>query len=286
MHRIDGAGHVNNRFVSEDISTHRPPTEITADIMNAFQEELANVIDATGQALDKTNNAQLLAALRGGELYQTPPQFDSSRKAATTEFVQRALGNLSGFLPVSASTTLAKSQAGKLVQIENQIAAGQTITLPLVDGLPNGACFWMYNTSLSQKVTIAANGENIFTSGGSSLAMNPGEYAIFEAQPPGQWNVLGTISAIHFKASLYGIGYQRLPSGLILQWGNIGSNSDVVFPVAFSTAVFIVLAHSVAAGHPDGLTNVETWVRSMSATGCSIGRANNQVGAYWLAIGY
>jgi microcystin-dependent protein len=63
MHRIDGAGHVDNRFVAEDIQTHRPPTEITADIMNALQEELANFIEYAGVSLSKADNAQLRDAL-------------------------------------------------------------------------------------------------------------------------------------------------------------------------------------------------------------------------------
>jgi microcystin-dependent protein len=63
MHLIDGAGHVNNQFVSEDVATGRPPTEITADIMNALQNELANVILSSGMSLSKVNNAQLTAAL-------------------------------------------------------------------------------------------------------------------------------------------------------------------------------------------------------------------------------
>lgn len=63
MHRIDGAGHLNNQFVAEDIATHRPPTEITADWMNAVQEEIANVIEDFGIDLNKQSNRQLIDAL-------------------------------------------------------------------------------------------------------------------------------------------------------------------------------------------------------------------------------
>jgi len=66
MHRIDGAGHVGNRFVVEDPATNRPPTEVTADILNALQEEIIAVIDASGIILDKAINNQLLAALNLG----------------------------------------------------------------------------------------------------------------------------------------------------------------------------------------------------------------------------
>lgn len=59
MHRIDGAGHVNHLFVSEDPATSRPPTEITPEIMNAFQEELATFIEWAGIILAKGDNTQL-----------------------------------------------------------------------------------------------------------------------------------------------------------------------------------------------------------------------------------
>lgn len=63
MHRIDGAGHVNHLFVAEDPATLRPPTEITPEIMNAFQEELATFIEWAGIALAKGDNTQLKQAL-------------------------------------------------------------------------------------------------------------------------------------------------------------------------------------------------------------------------------
>lgn len=63
MHRIDGAGHDNGHWVAEDPATSRPPTEITAEWMNAIQEELAAVVEAHGP-LDKDQNNQLLTALQ------------------------------------------------------------------------------------------------------------------------------------------------------------------------------------------------------------------------------
>lgn len=63
MHRIDGAGHVDHLFVAEDPATLRPPTEITPEIMNAFQEELATFIEWAGIALAKGDNTQLRQAL-------------------------------------------------------------------------------------------------------------------------------------------------------------------------------------------------------------------------------
>lgn len=63
MHRIDGAGNSSGMFVSENTAMNRPPTEITPEIMNAFQEEIAHVIEWAGLVLNKSDNTQLKKSL-------------------------------------------------------------------------------------------------------------------------------------------------------------------------------------------------------------------------------
>jgi hypothetical protein len=63
MHRIDGAGHVGNRWVAEDLAANRPPTEITAEWMNDVQENLAAAIEKSGIPLQKGNSNQLFEAI-------------------------------------------------------------------------------------------------------------------------------------------------------------------------------------------------------------------------------
>lgn len=62
MHRIDGTNNYNNTFVDTHPVTGGA-TEVTDDIMNALQEEIANVIEASGATLVKANNSQLLASI-------------------------------------------------------------------------------------------------------------------------------------------------------------------------------------------------------------------------------
>lgn len=64
MHKIDGPGHVGGQFVSEDAATGRAPTVVTPEWLNAVQGELAALVAAAGLALDKSNSAQVLAALK------------------------------------------------------------------------------------------------------------------------------------------------------------------------------------------------------------------------------
>lgn len=63
MKRIDGAGHVNGRFVAEDAAISRPPTEITADWLNMVQEEICNAITGAGMALNPAATNQLYTAI-------------------------------------------------------------------------------------------------------------------------------------------------------------------------------------------------------------------------------
>ena len=71
MHRIDtstaqkdkfGAG--KNGFTLGNAQTGVPPTEVSADILDAMQEEICAVVEGGGLSLDKTNNSQLLAAIK------------------------------------------------------------------------------------------------------------------------------------------------------------------------------------------------------------------------------
>lgn len=73
MHRIDtstaqkdkfGAG--KNGFTLGNAQTGVPPTEVSADILDAMQEEICAVIEDTdsGATLDKSKNNQLLTAIK------------------------------------------------------------------------------------------------------------------------------------------------------------------------------------------------------------------------------
>lgn len=64
MHRVDGPGHtVDYKFTEGNPGLGIPATTVTADILNAVQEEIAGVVEASGAVLNKPDNTQLLAAL-------------------------------------------------------------------------------------------------------------------------------------------------------------------------------------------------------------------------------
>lgn len=104
-----------------------------------------------------------------------------------------------------------------------------------------------------------------------------------------------------FSASFGGNGYQRLPSGLILQWGYVGAgagtgNSDsVTFPIAFPNAhlgILLTVRHLVAG--PSGGLETAHVEDVAGQTGFTFSRRSHTgattsgttVPTYWLAIGY
>lgn len=127
MHRIDGAGHVNNRFVAEDQATLRPPTEITPEIMNAFQEELASFIEWAGIMLSKGDNTQLRKSLLAKFALLESPEFSGNPRAPTaaledvdttlanTEFVHLVVAsalNLGKFARLASTQAYTRAQSG------------------------------------------------------------------------------------------------------------------------------------------------------------------------------
>ncbi len=111
------------------------------------------------------------------------------------------------------------------------------------------------------------------------------------------WQVINSTASLKqnadFAASLSSYGYQKLPSGLILQWGYITTSAtgDVMlsFPIAFPNGVLSVLA---TYQNDTGSNPVVAAIGAVVATGCGVGgfnpSTNARVGAQIrvLVIGY
>ena len=296
MHKIDGAGHDNGRFVHENYETGRPPTEVTADWLNALQDEVSGVVQAAGLGLDKKDNQQLLKALMSSSFFQTPAQFDASRKVATTEFVQRALGNYN-FSPFKVNQTLTAAQSGMLMDWYG--TANGTITMPLISSLSAGAAFKFQNIS-AFSLTIFPQGADVIFNGNtavSSIVLGPGD-CLEVAHDSARWISIGGSAALKgasvFSASIGASGYQKLPSGLIIQWAApLYPTSGLItwtFPIAFPSAALAVwggLAPSSAADFTGRTIGPYFWSSTSAqfAVAASGAPAANVVGCQVFAIG-
>ena len=113
----------------------------------------------------------------------------------------------------------------------------------------------------------------------------PGLFSIQNAQTPSQPVALGQINA-----SIGNSGYQKLPSGIIIQWGAVTSNNTYTFPITFpnaclsltfgiyTTAAIFAVAYQTSPIPTNGNFIFQTW----NASGAGV----TNISGYYIAIGY
>ncbi|ABO60648.1 hypothetical protein NX868_19440 [Burkholderia thailandensis] len=140
----------------------------------------------------------------------TPAQFDSSAKVATTEFVQRALGNFQNFASYTKSQVLSASQAGSCINFWGGTAS--TFTLPLVSTMPVGGMF-LFNNSSAAALTINRAGADTILMNGSSpgLTLTAGDSLLLVAIPPSQWIATGGSAQLPFSSVMAGPNWSTAP---------------------------------------------------------------------------
>jgi hypothetical protein len=221
-----------------------------------------------------------VVALESASRTTTAPQFDNTIRTASTAFVQAALGNYqTSYLNSGTNVTLTAAQAGGFWDVYGTA----TITLPLTSSVPLGAC---YSFSVGALVTFTCSGsDNIYFNDGNtataSYTPTSGIALRLVKIAAGEWLF---ISEGRANASLAVNGYQKLPSGLIIQWGNDNSSttsSTVTFPIAFPNAVYQVYASIYAAG--------TAYIATPSTPGPTLTQMTivktASLSANWLAIG-
>lgn len=160
---------------------------------------------ASSIVCDGNNNIKLASAdltayapiasptFTGNPAAPTPAQFDNDTSLATTEFVQRALGNFKALVEKTATATLAAADSGAIV-LYTGVTASQTLTLPLTSAMPNGGAFLFENHS-SVDVTIARQGTDIIRLKNgvtpTSVVLAPGDSLLVTYYKAGEWAAVG-----------------------------------------------------------------------------------------------
>ncbi|KVN50005.1 hypothetical protein WK15_05865 [Burkholderia ubonensis] len=239
------------------------------DTLNELAKALGN---DPNFATTMTNALALKAAIdspvfTGTPKAPTPAQFDNSGKLATTAFVQQALGNFQGFVPLTASATLTASQTGSFIEARG--TSGYSIALPSPS--TPGLVFTIFNAN-SNSVTLSTSIGAIYSANNSSSS-----YIMTVAQSAqlvsdgSNWVVISGQAA----GALLTNGYQKLPSGLILQWGSVVINAsgvaNVTFPIAFPNQQIGAVA-TINATLTSGLVSTSNF----SKTGMSLGTQSYQ----------
>lgn len=160
-------------------------------------------------------------------------------------------GNIAGTVSLTSNTTLTVANSGRMFAIS---AANLTIQIN-TSGLPVGARFWLIGNGGNANITRVDGGafvsygittvSNVSVQSGDGISFVwDGNSLIFENYGA---NMALTRS---MQASLGTSGWQRLPSGLILQWGSCPNSSgvNVTLPIAFPS----VFASVTAVGQNGG----------------------------------
>lgn len=233
-------------------------------------------------------------AFTGTPTGPTVAQFDNSTKLATTAFVQRQVGNFAGYSAMSGTQTVGASVAG--YYLVNTTTGTASWTLP--NSTVNvGYCLAIENAGTGT-LTLTSGGGNFtgpYGSGSTTLTLAAGQTIEIVADGS-KWHCY--TGSAGFGASLTTNGYQKLPSGLILQWGTVGTfggegGLSVTFPIAFPTACLNGNATIINTSGSNNVMDQGAQIYSLSTTGMGVymqtyagGSLTFPCSAYWTAIGY
>lgn len=223
----------------------------------------------------------------------TPAQFDNDTSLATTEFVQRALGNRQGYHVPATGSSFSAADAGKAFGLNGP----STYTLSSASGLPNGATFDFFAAG-NGCVVQASGSDTITIKGGTtvtSLTLNSGDTLSLVRVGPTAWLAISGSAQLKFAevfgSSLAANGYQKLPSGLIIQWGSVtlsgATAQTVTFPITFPTALVAAVANweNNNGAMPVGITS-KTKISMVLMQGTIGSAPSGTSNTPWLAIGY
>ncbi len=233
-------------------------------------------------------------ALEGAPTAPTPAKFDNDTSVATTAFVRTAGMQSFAVEAVEATTTLTADHVGKTLLCQG--AGNFTVTLPLAATVPAGTRLEIF--CATSGVTVSRQGGEAIhvtyaTNGAvASLPLGVGDSITFiAASGAGGWLAVGQpqlYASSSFASSLSINGYQKLPSGLIIQWGqtsNSGAELHWTYPISFPSAAVSVVCNM---RKDNGSTAVIT-IGTTYASGSSLLDGVNATGTNsynWIAIGY
>lgn len=257
--------------------------------------------------MSKTRNlGNLTDLLTAGSTYvttATPPQFDNNPNLATTAWVKTgglrySLGSPNGG---TSGLTLTAANAGQSIMLASTFTG--TITLPSSATMDDGETISIVSGS-NVSINVVCAGTDVmfpYNSSITSLTLATGDdVQITKRGPIGTqsvWFVTGGSAKLKYSAqfgtSQGANGYQKLPSGLIIQWGAAGSNASGVatltLPIAFPSTFIIGVANYLQAGA--GVQSVVATISTNStastlvATASSANAAVNGATVYFMAIG-
>ena len=282
----DPAGGTPGYFANPNPGGGVPATIPNYEWYNNVQEEICALPTAAGIALDGTARNQMLLALRAAGVFTTAAQFDATTKAATTAFVKSAGLQAAGNIGYSTTQTIPASAVGSYIQANG--AGSITLTLPLAAGVPAGSMLLLESVATAAVTFSRQGAESIVMNGSTSvnsINLSQGDTLWLESSTGGTWTAVGGSAQLGYSAAFGSTiatpGYQKLPSGLIIQWGTStasAAGSAVTFPLTFPNSIFqITTGQGGAAGSP-------VYTGSLTTSGFNFFAATT-ASHFWLALG-
>jgi len=224
----------------------------------------------------------------------TPPQFDNSTKLATTAFLKKSGMQHSAPLIFSNSGALAASAVIGNFVIFYGNTTPLSVSLPASNTCPQGGAISILNASQSPvTLTPGSAGDYINPSSNnlSSVVLQAGD--TFNVSLVGtSWEAFGGSACLAyasiFNSSINSNGYQKLPSGIIMQWGTtLGTGNNDVFqlPIAFPHATLCGWATDAGAGL-HSCAFIAGSQTSITLSGGTSGGTTLTTNYRWLCIGY
>lgn len=226
---------------------------------------------------------------------QSPAQFDSSLKLITSAWVQQRGVSYGGQVVLSGANLLtAAGHAGK----ECTITSAAAQTLPLAATCPPGTVIHFLSNVGGASVNRQGTTDTIAVGNGAStptVSLGAGDTLTLMSDGGSSWVAIGGSTQLGasgvFGASLAGAGYQKLPSGLIIQWNSsfaTGAGYTAwTFPIAFPATALAVFGMINAAGLIGG---TQVSCSGMNATSASVASSTSSAYAganvQLLAIGH
>lgn len=238
------------------------------------------ILSALASWLTPDGNGNVLAS-------QSPAQLDNSTKLITSAWVNTRGVAYAGQTVINAATTLTLSNVGRL----NTITSAVVATLPAANSVSAGTLLHMASTVGG--ASVSRQGADVIAVGNGAstptVSLGAGDTLVLMSDGVANWIAIGGStqlgSSAAFGSSLASSGYQKLPSGLIVEWGLIGTNSSgttATFPLAFPSVCYAVALGQTGTAIP---ANCYVAMNATSTTGFTVSASGAVPGVFYIAIG-
>lgn len=273
--------------------------QILNDITGALQQYQTHGVPDFITSADNGGSAysysKFARVLYGGKIYESLKDANTDLPTVDTSWRQLIIGALAGVYSIAAAVTMDRTQANQLGVIQ-ALTGNITNTLPARSSYIPGEQLLFQNISAFD-ATFNAAGSDTINAAGTSIKVGAGDtLTLIASSTPGIWlPVNGSSSLLYsgsaFKNSIGTSGYQKLPSGLMWQWGlsaAVAHNASVAvtFPITFPAAclgLFGIPVGASASPTPAGLSSGQN---TSGGTFYNWGAGIDYVGVRWFALGW